>query len=172
MFATPHHLHLSATIVSSIISAACHPVPRAPSPPDCPTTAQSSLTRQALGPQSASALPLTRPPRDSCRTGFSCRDLTSHNAARRLVLQWASHLDAVSGYPCRTWLPSGARCRTTGTPAVRPARSSRTRASPTHPSMRPQRIETELSHDVLNPARVPLSSANSRTLGTDSSPRM
>src|ERR671917_1452351 len=37
---------------------------------------------------------------------------------------------------------------------------------------RPRRIETELSHDVLNPARVPLSWANSPTLGTFSSPRM
>ena len=40
------------------------------------------------------------------------------------------------------------------------------------PPSRPQRIETELSHDVLNPARVPLSWANSPTLGTGSSPRM
>jgi len=39
-------------------------------------------------------------------------------------------------------------------------------------SLRPRRIETELSHDVLNPARVPLSWANSPTLGTCSSPRM
>ncbi len=38
--------------------------------------------------------------------------------------------------------------------------------------MRPRRIETELSRDVLNPARVPLSWANSPTLGTYSSPRM
>jgi hypothetical protein len=65
------------------------------------TTAQSSLTRQALGPQLASALPLTRPPRRSCSTGSSCRDLTSQIAARRLVLQWASHLDAFSGSPSR-----------------------------------------------------------------------
>ena len=38
--------------------------------------------------------------------------------------------------------------------------------------LRLRRIETELSRDVLNPARVPLSWANSPTLGTDSSPRM
>ena len=37
---------------------------------------------------------------------------------------------------------------------------------------RPRRIETELSHDVLNPARVPLSWANSPTLGTFSGPRL
>jgi hypothetical protein len=61
---------------------------------------------------------------------------------------------------------------TTPPPAGRPARSSRTRASPTQSPKRPHRIETELSHDVLNPARVPLSWANSPTLGTDSSPRM
>src|SRR5436853_6540576 len=37
---------------------------------------------------------------------------------------------------------------------------------------RPRRIETELSRDVLNPARVTLSWANSPTLGTCFSPRM
>src|SRR5699024_2516561 len=37
---------------------------------------------------------------------------------------------------------------------------------------RPRRIGTDLSHDVLNPARVPLYWANSPTLGTDYSPRM
>src|SRR4029079_6370445 len=38
--------------------------------------------------------------------------------------------------------------------------------------LRPRRIGTELSHDVLNPARVPLSRADSTTLWTCSSPRM
>ena len=37
---------------------------------------------------------------------------------------------------------------------------------------RSQQIGTKLSRDVLNPARVPLKSANSRTLGTYYSPRM
>src|SRR3569833_3133643 len=36
----------------------------------------------------------------------------------------------------------------------------------------PRQIGTAQSHDVLNPAHVPLYSANSRTLGTFSSPRM
>ena len=45
------------------------------------------------------------------------------------------------------------------------------RRLPANP-LRPRRRETELSHDVLNPARVPLSWANSPTLGTGSSPRM
>jgi len=40
------------------------------------------------------------------------------------------------------------------------------------PCVPPRRRGTELSHDVLNPAHVPLSSANSRTLGTGFSPRM
>ena len=40
--------------------------------------------------------------------------------------------------------------------AVRPIRSSRTKISSPQYTNRSQRIETELSHDVLNPARVPL----------------
>jgi hypothetical protein len=89
-----------------------------------------------------------------------------------LVLGRDSRLDAFSGSPVRTWLPSDAAPATTGTPAVRPPRSSRTRGSPPQHPIRPWRIETELSHDVLNPARVPLSWANSPTLGTFSGPRM
>src|SRR5579884_476436 len=73
-----------------------------------------------------------------------------------VVLGRDSRLDAFSGSPVRTWLPSGAGYPTTGSPAVRPTRSSRTRVSPPHASKRLRRIETELSHDVLNPARVPL----------------
>src|SRR5512135_344746 len=46
-----------------------------------------------------------------------------------LILRHASHLDAFSGYHCPTWLPSGAPGGTTGTPAVGPPRSSRTRGS-------------------------------------------
>jgi len=46
-----------------------------------------------------------------------------------LILRRASHLDAFSAYPNRTWLPSGAVGTTTGTPEVRPLRSSRTRSS-------------------------------------------
>src|SRR5690606_30711904 len=47
-----------------------------------------------------------------------------------LISGRASRLDAFSAYPFRTWLPSGAPGETTGTPAVRPSRSSRTRDSP------------------------------------------
>ena len=39
----------------------------------------------------------------------------------------ASRLDAFSGYPFRTWLPSYAAGATTGALEVRPSRSSRTR---------------------------------------------
>src|SRR5262245_56103678 len=44
-----------------------------------------------------------------------------------LVLKRVSRLDAFSGYPFRTWLTSRAPGGTTGTPEVRPSRSSRTR---------------------------------------------
>jgi hypothetical protein len=46
-----------------------------------------------------------------------------------LILGRASHLDAFSAYPCRTWLTSHAAGATTGTPEVRPPRSSRTGGS-------------------------------------------
>jgi hypothetical protein len=46
-----------------------------------------------------------------------------------LILRGASRLDAFSAYPVRTWLPSYAPGGTTGTPAVRPSRSSRTKDS-------------------------------------------
>ena len=89
-----------------------------------------------------------------------------------VILGSASHLDAFSASPSRDiatrrW-PWPANRNTSGRAApvlsyweLRPSRL-----------LRPRRIETELSHDVLNPARVPLSWANSPTLGTDSSPRM
>jgi hypothetical protein len=46
-----------------------------------------------------------------------------------LILGRASHLDAFSAYPFRTWLTSRAAGATTGTPEVRPPRSSRTGGS-------------------------------------------
>jgi hypothetical protein len=46
-----------------------------------------------------------------------------------LISRWASHLDAFSAYPFRTWPTSHAAGATTGTPEVRPPRSSRTRGS-------------------------------------------
>ena len=47
---------------------------------------------------------------------------------RSLILKRASHLDAFSAYPFRRWPTSRALGRTTGTPELRPSRSSRTRA--------------------------------------------
>ena len=51
-----------------------------------------------------------------------------------LVLEVVSRLDAFSGYPSRTWPTSGAPGGTTGTPEVRPSRSSRTRDRPSQVS--------------------------------------
>ena len=73
-----------------------------------------------------------------------------------LILELASRLDAFSAYQNRTWLLSNAPGGTTDTPLVRPSGSSRTTESPPQISRRPPRIETDLSHDGLNPARVPL----------------
>src|SRR4029450_4662223 len=60
----------------------------------------------------------------SLSTSWSTRALGGE-----LVLRGASHLDAFSGYPFRTWLPCSAAGATTGTPEVRPSRSSRTEDS-------------------------------------------
>src|SRR5262245_63691498 len=52
------------------------------------------------------------------------------SAGGGLISGRASHLDAFSAYPPRTWLPGDAVGTTTRTPAVRPSRSSRTGAGP------------------------------------------
>ena len=46
-----------------------------------------------------------------------------------LILRGASRLDAFSVYPFQTWLPGRELRSSTGTPAVRPSRSSRTKDS-------------------------------------------
>ena len=48
---------------------------------------------------------------------------------RDLILRGASRLDAFSVYPFPTWLPGHRLGSLTGTPAVRPSRSSRTKDS-------------------------------------------
>ena len=58
-----------------------------------------------------------------------CEGASGAYATGDLILGWASHLDAFSGYPDRTQLPSDATGVTTGTLEVRPTRSSRTRVS-------------------------------------------
>src|SRR5690606_8729405 len=117
-----------------------------------PFSVQAPARRCPLGHAGVHPRRTTKPERDppSTMSTASLRSVTGRPRAasqpgglpgvlppsgvRRLILGRASHLDAVSGYPCRTWLPSNAGCPTTGTPAVRPARSSRTRASPPQPS--------------------------------------
>ena len=61
-------------------------------------------------------------------TLYSSRDLT-HLCEGYLILRGASRLDAFSVYPFLTWLLCHAPGGTTDTPAVSPARSSRTKAS-------------------------------------------
>jgi hypothetical protein len=51
------------------------------------------------------------------------------NPVGALILEQASRLDAFSGYPFRRWPTSRAAGATTGTPELRPSRSSRTRDS-------------------------------------------
>jgi hypothetical protein len=62
-------------------------------------------------------------------TWWSTRGLEGSCDPGELFLRSASRLDAFSGYPVRTWLPGAAPGGTTGTLAVRPSRSSRTRDS-------------------------------------------
>src|SRR5436305_8658262 len=59
----------------------------------------------------------------------SCLSTWSSSRGLRgdLISGGASRLDAFSGYPFRTWLPSYAAGATTGALEVRPSRSSRTR---------------------------------------------
>ena len=56
--------------------------------------------------------------------------VVSHGPQRVLIPGPASRLDAFSAYPFRAWLPCHAPGGTTGTPAARPTRSSRTSVSP------------------------------------------
>ena len=82
--------------------------------------------------------------------------LSASRAAGGPILESASRLDAVSAYHGRT--TATRRCpwrdnRSTGGPSA-PVLSYWGR--PPSRLLRPRWIETELSHDVLNPARVPL----------------
>ena len=69
--------------------------------------------------------------RVSCAHCWGCTSRLSTSWSTRglqgdLIWGGASRLDAFSGYPGRTWLPSAAAGATTHTPEVRPSRSSRT----------------------------------------------
>jgi hypothetical protein len=74
-------------------------------------------------------VPVSSTPRSASTPGLSPCSLQGAFSALRqghLVLRPASRLYAFSGYLFRTWLPGYALGRTTGTPEVRPSRSSRT----------------------------------------------
>ena len=73
-----------------------------------------------------------------------------------LISRPASRLDAFSGYPIRTWLPGLCSWRnnryTSGSSIPVLSYYGQILSN----ILRPQWIGTELSHDVLNPAHVPL----------------
>ncbi len=73
-----------------------------------------------------------------------------------LILGWASRLDAFSGYPDPAWLPGACRgCDSRDTRGWSPGILSYDLELPSS-LQRPRRIGTDLSHDGLNPAHVPL----------------
>ena len=67
----------------------------------------------------------------------------------------ASSLDAFSSYPQQLSCPA-MLCRTTGRPEAALLCSSRTKSGFPSDNHRFHQIETDLSHDGLNPAHVPL----------------
>lgn len=73
-----------------------------------------------------------------------------------LILGEVSRLDAFSASLRGSRLLSHATGVTADTPEEPSSRSSRTKDDFPQTFKRPHRIGTELSHDVLNPARVPL----------------
>ncbi len=91
--------------------------------------------RSTAGPCSSRAISTTRLRASPPLHLWPIDVVVSHGPSERgLISWWASRLYAFSAYPVRTWLPSGAPGGTTGTPAVRPSRSSRTGDSPTQSS--------------------------------------
>ena len=73
----------------------------------------------------------------------------------RLFSGRASRLDAFSGYPLRRGCPA-LPARTTGTLEAAAPRSSRTEGTFPSGGQHPRQVETDLSHDGLNPSHVPL----------------
>src|SRR5271168_2664999 len=67
-----------------------------------------------------------------------------------LVLGGASRLASFSCFPVRPLLPGSAPGVTTGTPEVRPSRSSRTKDSSPSNLQRLRKIGTKLSHACLS----------------------
>ncbi len=73
-----------------------------------------------------------------------------------LILRYASHLRCFQCLSSRNIATRRCSFGTTGTPGIPSSRSSRTKEESFQESRRLHWIESELSHDVLNPARVPL----------------
>jgi hypothetical protein len=73
----------------------------------------------------------------------------------RLFSGRASGLDAFSPYPKQRGCPA-VPYRTTGKLEATAPRSSRTKDTFPSGDLHPQQVESDLSHDGLNPAHVPL----------------
>ncbi len=115
----------------------------------------SPRRREALAPAHRSPLRVAPPPAPAAYPGHLPGGLPALRCeSTRLAACFPLRCFQRFSLPDIATEPAGRP--TTPPPAVRPARSSRTRASPAQCSRRSERIETELSHDVLNPARVPL----------------
>ena len=98
-----------------------------------------------LGPLRSEAL--AGVPRAAYRRDGLSRPFRGLKAPGEFILGTASHLDAFSGYPCRSSLPGAAPGGTAGTRADRPTRSSRTRVrapqlSNAHDGYRPNCLTT------------------------------
>ena len=96
-------------------------------------TLQTFPSRQALG----LLVPVRSTPYRASTPGLSSRRLRVTLLAfamRGFISGPASRLDAFSAYPFRTQLPSRTAGAMTGSPSVRPLRSSRTRSSSLHAS--------------------------------------
>ena len=83
----------------------------------------------AVRPSGRLLVPVRSVCRHTCTPGLStrCSPGSLRLSAGGPILGGVSRLYAFSAYPFRTWLPGGAASATTGTPAVRPSQSSRTR---------------------------------------------
>ena len=116
-----------------IVPAARSPRPPRGRPPPFGGAGRTNVRRECSLDDAHGSAPVGCPP-STCRrsTRSSPGRLPGLAPPGGLVSGRESRLDAFSGSPVRTWLPSGAGRPTTGSPAVRPSRSSRTRDGPPH----------------------------------------
>ena len=116
---------------------------------------RNGRVREALGHAPQSPVPVTRPAVLVASPVVSGGPyLSSHSEGAHLEAHFPLRCFQRFLLPTIATEPAGRP--TTPPPAGRPRRSSRTERSSSQPPKRSARIETELSHDVLNPARVPL----------------